>query len=111
MGALYGAATGALASCGLIMMGAATFGAGSPWMVGGFVLVLMSVLCLIEWPDAKGGDGLTAAVLAAVCIVMVGGLASILLGWISGVVWLSKLPFVGSVAGFVMLIGAGWRGR
>jgi len=111
MGALYGAATGALASCGMIMIGAATFGAGVPWLIGGFVLVLMSGLCLVEWPDASGGEGLTVAVRAAVCIVMVGGLASNLLGWISGVVWLSKLPFVGGAAGFVMLIGAGWRER
>ena len=34
MGAVYGAATGALASCGVIMIGAATFGAGGPLLIG-----------------------------------------------------------------------------
>lgn len=111
MGALYGAATGALAISGVMMIGAATFGAGAPWLVGGFLLALMAGLCLVEWPDAKGGDGLVRAALGAVCILMVGGLASILLGWASGFVWSSKVPFVGGVAGFVMLIGAGWRGQ
>ena len=111
MGALYGAITGTLASCGVMMIGAATFGAGAPWLIGGFLLALMAGLCLVEWPDAKGGDGLAGAAVGAVCILMVGGLASILLGWASGLVWSSKVPFVGGVAGFVMLIGAGWRGQ
>lgn len=111
MGALYAAIVCALAAGAVGMLGAPTFGAGPPWLVGGLVLALMAGLCLLEWPDAAGGYGLAPAALVAAGALMLGAFGSILLDHAAQEVWSSKVPFVGGVASFVMLLGAGWRGR
>lgn len=111
MGALYAATTIAFGMSVIVMIGAATFGAGAPSLVGGSLVALCAGLCAIEYLDAAGGGMLSASAWRAFGILSRGTFASLLLAGTVEASWSSKVPFVGGVAGSVLLLGASWRGR
>lgn len=110
MGALYAATTIAFGMSVIVMIGAGTFGAGAPWLVGGLV-ALCAGLCAIEYLDAAGGGRLSASAWRAFGILSRGTFASLLDAGTVEASWSSKVPFVGAVADSVLPLGAGWRGR